>query len=276
MYGVGLSSGAETVVGTSQDWNLYVLSRNKKLKWKFATRGGARDAAVSSSGNYIVAGSYLSPTGYVYLFHGNGTLIWEKTFNAKVQGVDIQEYQRRVGVALGNGKVVILDLEGNHITTVNTQKSAWGAWDVAFDSAGRFAIGADDHTAYLAGSNGGVKWKKDLGRKAYIYGVGISYDGNTIAAVTQDLQVVLFNGNGGVLGRFSTGFSNYGAAVSSAGSYTAVGSWDGYLYILDREGKEVWKYNVGDNVNRVAFSPDGGYLAAASGDGNIYLFALTN
>jgi len=274
MYGVGVAQGGQMVVAASWDWNIYALNATGGLLWRFETQGGARDVALSPSGSYIAGVSFLTPVGHLYLLNASGALLWEETFDSEIHGVDILE-DGRVGVALDSGQVRVMDLQGDTIFTVETAESAWGVWDVAFDSRGNFALGADDRHLYLVEKGGKVSWKRDLGRRAYIYGVGISPDGNFVAAATQDRGIFFYDRSGRPLWRGITGDSNYGVAVSPWGNYVTLGSWDGTLYLLDRYGNPVWRYAVGDKVNRVAFSPDGDYLAAASGDGNVYLFALT-
>lgn len=265
VYGVGVTSNAEHVAVGSWDNHVYLLNRSGQLLWKFKTKGSVEDVAISE--NYVAATGYIIREGTLYLFSISGELLWNKTFDDHLKGVDVSA--QGVVVGSGDGSIYFFYINGTKAWEYRTEKSAWGVWDAALSKEHIFA-GGDDGSLYLLSLDGKLIWKKNLGKESYIYGVGISEDGEYAAAVSQDRNVYLFK-NRELLWKRSTGFSNYGAAISE---YTAVGSWDRHLYVFDRNGSMVWKYNIDSNVNRVAFSPDGGYLAVASSDGCAYLFEI--
>ncbi|MBI5253788.1 MAG: WD40 repeat domain-containing protein [Euryarchaeota archaeon] len=225
-----------------------------KLSWKYKTDGDIYGVGVTSNAEHIAVGSW---DNHIYLLNRSGQLLWNKTFDNHLKGVDVGV--QGVVVGSGDGSIYFFHINGTKAWEYRTEKSAWGVWDAALSKEHIFA-GGDDGSLYLLSLDGTLIWTKNSGRESYIYGVAIS----------QDKRAYFFR-NRELFWERSTGFSNYGVAISR---YTAVGSWDRHLYVFDRNGNLVWKYDIDGNVNRVAFSPDGSYLAAASSDGCAYLFEI--
>ena len=270
VYGVALSDNGEYAALGSWDDHVYFLNKKGEPLWEFKAKGGIHDVAMTSNTATIAVLSYTYDETTLHILDKNGRELWNLSIPGLARGIDITE-DGSIAVASYTGKVILLK-NGYILWEYALEKSAWGAWDAVF-ADNRIIAGDDNAIIYELNLDGGLLWKKKLGRKDYIYGVAADSKGSYVAAVTQDKNVYLFK-NGKLQWKQQTGFSNYGAAISPKGDLVAVGSWDKNLYLFGIRGDLLWKHYVGDNVNRISFSGDGRYLLIGSSDNSAYLFEL--
>ncbi|NEP55079.1 MAG: hypothetical protein F6K65_42375, partial [Moorea sp. SIO3C2] len=105
-------------------------------------------------------------------------------------------------------------------------------------------------------------------------GVSFSPDGETIASVSADGTVKLWNRQGQELQSLE-GHSNavYGVSFSPDGETIASAGWDGTVKLWNRQGQELQSLQGhGSAVYGVSFSPDGKTVTSVSADGTVKLW----
>jgi WD40 repeat protein/tRNA A-37 threonylcarbamoyl transferase component Bud32/DNA-directed RNA polymerase subunit RPC12/RpoP len=105
--------------------------------------------------------------------------------------------------------------------------------------------------------------------------VGISSDGQHVAAGSEDGSVYFFNRDSEMpTWAYRTNGSVLSVAISSDGQYIAAGSSDHRVYLFSRDGgTPLWSYTTMGNVSSVAISSDGRYIAAGGLSAGIYFFS---
>ena len=83
---VAISSDGNYIVAGCNDRYVYFFDKNGNLLWKYKTGGLVWSVAISSDGKYIVAGSYDNS---VYFFDKNGNLLWKYKTGDAVSSVAI-------------------------------------------------------------------------------------------------------------------------------------------------------------------------------------------
>ncbi|RLI77748.1 hypothetical protein DRP04_10915 [Archaeoglobales archaeon] len=86
VWSVAISSDGEYVVAGSKDDKVYFFDRSGKLLWSYETGGDVWSVAISSDGKYVVAGSGDSK---VYFFDRSGKLLWSYDTDDWVESVAI-------------------------------------------------------------------------------------------------------------------------------------------------------------------------------------------
>lgn len=115
-------------------------------------------------------------------------------------------------------------------------------------------------------------WKYATGDS--VYGVGVSSNGEYVAAGSSDNRVYLLNKTGDLLWNYRTKGGVRDVAITpDAGAIVAVSFLipDGHLYLLDKKGNITWERNV-IKLMGVDITSDRALIAGASDDGNIYTF----
>ncbi|MFQ5815305.1 MAG: PQQ-binding-like beta-propeller repeat protein [Candidatus Hydrothermarchaeaceae archaeon] len=282
VYGVGITEDGEMIVAGSGDFNLYAFNRTGGSLWQFKAFGAVNDVSITPKGDRIVATSYVTPNGTVYLLDSKGRLIWKRTLESFAKGVDISSDGDTIALGLGNGKIRVLDKNGKTLWDYETRHSAWGVWDVALKPDGGVVAGGDDTYFYILSPEGELIFNDSKGSGLYVHGVAVSEDGSYIGVASHGKRVgqeafeafiYLYQGTK-LLWRYKTGRLNYGVALTKRGDLVAAGSWDKNLYLLNNRGELVVKYPMGSYVNRMAFSGDGKYLVAGTVDGGIHFFEV--
>lgn len=192
--------------------------------WKYKAAGEVHGVDVSADGNFTVAG-----TGgrTIYLFAGNGSLLWTYSFGASVECVAISE----------NGSRIVVGIH-------------------------EFYSGRPD--TYLFDNHGSVLWQKDLVTGSWPTDVDISPDARYIAEGDVDDFAYFYDINGTPVWKYKTG--GWVSVISTCmdGQYVAVGSQDNILYFFDKAGNQLWNRTFGFNVEAVSISPEGEYVAAST------------
>jgi hypothetical protein len=190
--------------------------------WKYNTGRAVSSVAISSNGNYTVAGT---ENGYLLLLDRQGKSIWSRSLGNEVEGVSIS----------GDGSRILAGLA-------------------------EYSTGEPD--VFLLNKNGDIIWQKDLIQSGRPCDVSISQDSNYIATGDTDNKVRFFDSSGNQLWEKELGDWTTSVSLSSTGDYLAAGSWDDNVYFFNNTGSQIWNYDTKNNVYGVSISPEGGYVAS--------------
>lgn len=273
VYGAAVAENGHVVLA-SWDGYVYALHKSDALLWKRELKGSPQDAAMSADGSYVAATGYLYPQGTLYFFN-RSELLWQIIIQDYVKGVDVARDGSFVALGSGDGKVRLYHHNGSLAWDFQTDKGAWGVWDVSISPDSKYLAAASDDTyVYLLDMNGKLLWKRSQGKNSYLYGAAVSRNAERVAAASQDGSVYVYDKNGTLVWKHKTSATNYGVALSSNGEYLAIASWDKNLYLLDEKGALIQKYALDSEANRVAFSQDDRFLALGTKLGYAYLFEI--
>jgi len=241
------SSGQYIVAGIGRDNQgvLFLRKSSSSPLWRYDTGGAiglVRDVALSSDGDYIVAGTY---DGYLYYFGKNSsTPIWKYKTPGWAYNVDISADGNYIVVgtsnANSNNKLYLLEKSSNiplwNFTTGDP------IWALAITSDGQ-------HIA-----------------------TGTGYTGK---------QIYLFENNSSTpLWNYTAGNDIESIAFSSNGKYLVAGSQDRRIYLFEiNSSTPLWSYRTVSDIECVAISSDGQYIVGgnggvSNGQSRVYLFQL--
>lgn len=241
------SNGQYIAAGVGRDdYAVYLFKKNSSSPlWKYDTgyaTGHVEDVAITSDGNYIVAGAY---NGNLYYFGKNSsTPIWIYKTPGWAYNVDISADGNYIVVgtsnANSNDKLYLLERNSNiplwNFTTGDP------IWSLVISSNGQYIV------------------------------AGTGYTGN---------QLYLFERNSSIpFWSFDAGDGIQSVAISSNGKYFVAGSQDRKIYLFElNSSTPLWSYRTISNVECVAISSDGQYFVGGNGGGVngqclVYLFQL--
>lgn len=201
--------------------------------WKYDTGNTVTGVAVSSGGDYIIAGTQ---NGGLFLLNEQGTQVWKKTFTFEVVEVSIS----------GDGNRILAGV-AEHLT---------GEPDV-----------------YLYDAGGNVVWKKDLIDSALPCAVSISQDGNYLAVADDSHKVRFFDGSGNQVWTKELADDVTSLSLTSTGDRLFASSLDNNIYCWDQTGAELWRYETQNDVDAVSVSPEGAYVASTGWRGLLFFDA---
>ncbi len=243
-----------------------------KQLWANFTNDEVKAVAISSDGNYIVAGT--KGDRKVWLFEkSSSNALWSYTTNDEVYTVAISSDGQYI-VAGGKDNYVYLfdksssnplwsDNIGSEVLTVGI--SSDGNYIVAGNARGYLYFYHKSSENYL--------WRDELGEDQNVYSVAISSDGNYIVAGSRNNRVYFWKSSSSTPEwSYSTGGDVKTVDISSDGKYIVAGSNDHYVYLFNKESSTPqWQKDITQNVVSVAISSDGEYLVAGGGS-LLYLF----
>lgn len=192
--------------------------------WKYKTDGTVVSIGVSADGDYTVAGTDV---GNIYLFDGNGSVLWTHNFAVAVRCVAISGDGNRIAVGINE-----------------------------------YRNGSPD--IYLFDNLGGIIWQKDLVQGSWPYDVAISPDATYIVTGDTADLFYFYDISGSQIWTYTIGDWVTAVSVSSNGEYAAAGSWDNRVYFFNKSGSPLWNQTLEYNVDAVSISPEGEYVAAGS------------
>ena len=99
VYSVAISSDGNYIVAGSGDDYVYFFDKNGNLLWKYKTGNSVVSVAISSDGNYVVAGSV---DNNVYFFDKNGNLLWKYKTGRYVDSVAVSSDGKYVAAGIYN------------------------------------------------------------------------------------------------------------------------------------------------------------------------------
>ena len=205
--------------------------------WSYKTDDCVNSIAISSDGNYIVAGG---DDYRVYFFDKSGNLLWYYWVYDYVSSVDIS----------ADGKYIVVGCEDEY----------------TYDEY--------DYTIYLFDKNGNLLWGYKT--KDSVNVVKITPDGEYIIAGDDSGYYYFFNKNGELIWKYNTGTSSDIASVAiSSNGQRVIGECNGYLWYFDKctsfgTVTLSWVYQE-DSINKVGMSSDG-EIVVATGDHKVYIF----
>lgn len=241
------SDGKYIAAGVGRDdYAVYLFKTNSSSPlWRYSTGGATghvEDVAITSDGNYIVAGAY---NGNLYYFGKNSsTPIWIYKTPGWAYNVDISADGNYivVGTSNANSNDKLYLFERNSNISIWNFTTGDPVWTVAITSDGQ-------HIA-----------------------VGTGYTGK---------QIYLFEKNSSTpLWSYTAGNDIESVAISSNGKYLVAGSQDRRIYLFElNSSTPLWSYRTISDIECVAISSDGQYFVGGNGGGVngqslVYLFQL--
>ncbi len=274
VYGVGITEDGEMILAGSSDFNLYAFDKTGEVLWQYELFGAVNDISLTPNADRIVATSFVTPNGTVYLFDSKGRLIWKKTLEAPAWGADISSDGETIALSLGNDKIRILDKNGNTEWEYETRHSAWGVWEIGLKPDGGVVAGSDDTYFYVLSPDGQLIFENSQGGTGHTTGVAVSKEGDYVGIVTGRSMSVYFYQGTNLLWETQTGFNNGDIDMTPDGELVAVASYDKNAYLFNKKGELVMKVPMKERVQSVVLSSDGKYLVAGTWNGGIYLFEV--
>jgi len=241
------SSGQYIAAGIGRDNQgvLFLRKSSSSPLWRYDTGGAigfVKDVALSSDGDYIVAGTY---DGYLYYFGKNSsTPIWMYKTPGWAYNVDISADGNYIVVgtsnANSNDKFYLLEKTSNiPLWNFTTSDPVWS-----------LTISSDSQ--YIS--------------------VGTGYTGSHIYLFQRNNSTPLWS--------FNAGGDVRSLAMSYNGQYFVAGCYNDKVYFFDRNSSiPLWNYNTISSITSVAISSDGqnfvaGESTTVDGVSLIYFFQL--
>jgi hypothetical protein len=250
-----------------------VFSSDGTPLWGIRTKENITSIAISADGSSVIAGSY---PGNIYSFDTSGNLLWNRSGLGCDNRVTISDNGLN-GFVFNSGKKgdweskTIFSYDRNG--TIHWDRSVHQISNGATTPDGTYAVvgtkGNYGNDLLLMSATGDILWTNTIPGGWKIYGVGISDDGNFIAAVKDD-GIYLYNRNGQILWNKTPKYLTRSIAVSPGGEYIAAGMQYKILF-LNRTGTQLWDYTLDDYIYHLEISQDGQNIVAASPD-MVYYF----
>ncbi|WP_456472622.1 PEGA domain-containing protein [Methanocaldococcus sp.] len=154
------------------------------ILWKRSAGDSISSVAITSDGNYIVAGSHTN----AYLFDKNGNLIWVYNTGNKVNSVAITPDGNYIVVGGDSDNVYLLNKNKDLLCRYSTEDRVNS---VAITSDGNYIVAGDYGNIYLFNKKGEFLWKYET--EDSVNSVAITPDGNYIVVGCDNDNVYLFN-----------------------------------------------------------------------------------
>ncbi|MEN6379616.1 MAG: PQQ-binding-like beta-propeller repeat protein [Methanofastidiosum sp.] len=151
---VSLTPDGQTLAVASSDNHVYLI-RSGLLMWKYDAKMPVISVAVTPDASYVACGtgSFESDQGEaqkdyrVFLFDGNGKLLWSKKIGYTVSSVSITPDGSYIAVGSWDNKVHIFSKSGEHLKEFKTDGKIWS---VAITPDGKNVVaGSTDTYVYF-------------------------------------------------------------------------------------------------------------------------------
>jgi WD40 repeat protein len=265
-----------------QLWNVRAGLENELL-WTYTVRGFLkyiRSAAISSNGEYIVAGS---DDGVYFFRYEENVPIWRYTID--VSSVAISSDGKYIATGGSDGVYLFRDEDNVPIWKYGGDFSS-----VALSSDGEYlAAGGRDGVYLFRGLDNVLIWKYAIdyitgmtievaiSSNGKYVGTKVSYPGavflleNVLNSSRLDI-INLFNNVDNVpLWTYETTQKSTRPMLSSNGSYVAIGDGSTVKLFGREDNVPIWEYVAGDFIRSVALALDGEYIVAGGDDKKISL-----
>jgi WD40 repeat protein len=185
-----------------------------------------------------------------------------------------------VGVANTDGRVLVLDAQGQELRTLAPRGSPMSA-GLVFSADGRLLVSVSrDSLAQGWVVNTGVLEFTLRGHEHGLRAVASSGDGSLIATGGEGTRVITWDGRSGFLRRVFNGPGNFvnALAVSPDSQLLACGDADAQVLLWETaSGRQRFKLRAhADEINAVCFSPDGRWLASAGSDRKVLIWDVAS
>lgn len=230
----------------------------------------------------------FSPDGSLFLTGSAGGIALLRTLNgtellnvqgpfASIQDVAFTRDGDKFLIGSGeDGLVVLIDLQGTVLKTINMVKNDLFFYCLAFSPDGTgFLTGSDDGTVRLWNLQG-RELKRFKASTTSVYTVAFSRDGERVLAGYADGSSFVWDLEGNELAKLQGYLDRIGyAGFSPDGTKVITYAWDDNTYLWDLQGAELkkWRGHMA-SVNAVAFSPDGTRVLTGSLDRTARLWDL--
>jgi len=129
---VSITPDGQTLAIASSDNNVYLI-RSGLLLWKYDAKMPVISVAVTPDSSYLVCGTGSleskegdAPKDYrIYLFDGNGKLLWDQKIGYTITSVAITPDGSYIAVGAWDKKVHIFSKTGGHLREFKTEGNVW-------------------------------------------------------------------------------------------------------------------------------------------------------
>ncbi len=239
---IDVSPDGDYVVAGTEEGNVYFINGSWELSWKEKLYSSILSIAVSSSGEFVVAGD----NSRVYLFNKTGGLLWGdrgRLIGGKVKDVDISTQGDYVVAGSSNNFIYLFDRDGK-LWWKNLGSTVQG---VGISPSGEYiAAGTSEGEVYLFKMSGELVWQHSLGK--FISDVAV-WEQNVVVAS----RFIHSISAGEVTWSYDTYLETKDVGFSSTGEFVVVGSGDD-IYILNDKEEVLFEYSSEEILGDVAIS----------------------
>lgn len=237
--------------------------------WFYHTESGFTSIAISSDGNYIVAGHI---NHNLYFFEkSRSEPVWTCEANLEVKSVAISSDGNYIVAGSRDKRVYLFNKASSTPIWINTTGS--DVCSVAISSDGNYIVaGCEDGEIYFFDRSSSTPlWNSSAG--IVVETLAISSDGNYFVAGS-DNGIYWFNKTSSLPEQnYALTQKAASVAISSNGNYIVAGSWDDNVYLFERSSSTpMWIHSAYDQIISVDISSDGRYIAAGGKDEHVYFF----
>jgi outer membrane protein assembly factor BamB/ribosomal protein L40E len=257
---VAISSSGEYIVAGSDDKYVYFFEREKELLWDHACADSVLKVAISSDGEYIVAGSQSE----LRFIDKSGKLKWSYKVNNRVTCLAISPRGEFVVAGSADKRVYFFDAEGKLLQKFRTMGPIS---NIAMTSNGKLVTVSSGTTVYLFRNNGKQLWNYSV--KLAVGSLAISTTGEFLVAASMT-DLYCMEQNQRIAWKHLGQSVSECLAISGNDDYIVAGAKDGYVTGFDRSGKPQWRYKTNMRVSCIVIPPNGNYIAVGSDDMCVY------
>jgi len=288
IYGMDMSANGEYVIVGCTNHYVYVFNNTpntyKTPFWSYDTGEVVWDVAISTDGNYAVAGT-SGVNDYVILFNVTNPIdpfIWESTDST--DGIESLAISSN-GAYIAAGAYTTLYMYNKSSSTAQWSASTSGFKEnVAISANGKYVVtgGSIGYVYLYDSSNSNYLWSDNL--PGDILSIDMSDDGEYFVVGGTNGICSLYNKTGTnperdyIVDAYDAVMS---VSISNDGNYVAAGydyissSNRNTVYFYDRTlSTALWVQMTRTSISAVALSSDGSYLAASEGyfETTLYFF----
>jgi len=196
---------------------------------------------------------------YVYLFNGNGQLLWEKLIDGESWAVDITADGSMIASGSHSGKVYVWSREGGLLWQLSSDMHG-PIREVRFSHSGRYlAFGPTPEGRGYVGlydaEIGELLWSYETGD--HVREIEFSLDDEYLVVSSTDGYTYLFTIEGQLLWkRYHGGYLPLILKISEGNDMIVVGGKGQELYAYDFEGNLLWKFQAPDIIQCGDATPD--------------------
>ena len=275
---VDISSNGEYCVASGYDRFVRLFDNTSSTPlWSFGTPGGSwmSETAISSDGNYIVAGS-ASLYNTIYLFHkSSSTPLWRYDISDWVESVAISSDGSYIVVGSRDNKIRLFHRSSSTPLWSFTTLSRVSKVDIS--ASGDYIVAGTEGWGiihFFNRSSSTPKWSYQTYRD--ISTVAISSDGEYVVSGGIDDYIRFFHRSSSTqLWTYKAIWDISSVAISSNGKFITAGTYtpDRKVYLFEKSSNiPLWNFTAFDRVYSVDISSDGKYIVAGSWDNYLRLF----
>ncbi|MBA7512395.1 hypothetical protein ES705_04400 [subsurface metagenome] len=280
--------GTDKIHEVSDDLQPQQANSGSPLIWRYESEDQIYSVAISSDGEYIVAGQDLTNSKILFFNRTGRTPLWDYTTGNRVIDVAISANGTHIAAVSHDMNLYFFNKMSNVPVWVS---SGNGGNHVAMSTDGTYIVASIGTRVYFF-ERTSASWLWQYRAPEVISSVDISSDGEFIVAGCQDDNIYLFNRSGQSLPDatpfrvYSTNCLVLEVSISSDGNYIAATNWDvsegtSNVYLYEKSNSSpIWTYNLfNDNYipkKCLKISSDGNYVLAGTHEKTLLLFNKTS